>query len=218
MWRLALRISLTLLLLYPLSLALLDGYGLADRAQPADAIVVLGSRVYPGGEPGPSLMRRAEHAAALYAQGLAPLIVCTGGQGDPSVPSEAAVACGLIAAQGVPAATLLLEDQSHSTEENALYTAALLTPRGARRVIVVSDSFHLYRAQLLFRRAGLVPYPSPAGPRLLWVERYFRGTRELAALGWYWGKTALGLPMTDFPERISSARRPLLQWPAETPP
>ncbi len=194
-----LRAVLTALLLYPLSLALLDGYGFVDQARPADAIVVLGSRVYPGGRPGPSLVRRAAHAAALYAQGLAPLIVCTGGQGDATVPSEAAVACGLIADTGVPPEALLLEDQSHSTEQNALYTADLLRPRGAVSVIVVSDSYHLYRAGVLFSRAGLRPYPSPTPDRLYWVERYYRDTRELAALAWYWGKTALGLPQTDFP-------------------
>jgi len=193
------RLVLSALFLYPLSLALVDGYGFIDHAQPAQAIVVLGSRVYPGGLAGPSLVRRAAHAAALYAQGLAPLIVCTGGQGDASVPSEAAVACGLIAAAGVPPEALLLEDQSHSTEENALYTAALLRPRAAVTVIVVSDSYHLYRASVLFGRAGLQPFTSPAPERLFWVERYYRDTRELAALAWYWGKTALSLPQTDFP-------------------
>ena len=197
--RLLLRVGLTALLLCPLSLALIDGYGFIDQARPAEAIVVLGSRVYPGGRPGPSLVRRAAHAAALYAQGLAPLVVCSGGQGDPSVPSEASVACGLIAEAGVPPEALLLEEQSHSTEQNALYTAALLQSRGALAVIVVSDSYHLYRAGVLFGRAGLRPYPSPTPERLFWVERYYRDTRELAALVWYWGKTALGLPQTDFP-------------------
>jgi hypothetical protein len=38
-----------------------------------------------------------------------------------------------------------------------------------------------------------------APQRLYWVERYYRDNRELAALVWYWGKTALGLPQTDFP-------------------
>ncbi len=199
MRRLLLRLVLSALCLYPLCLALVDGYGFVDHAQPAQAIVVLGSRVYPGGLPGPSLVRRAAHAAELYAQGLAPLIVCTGGQGDASVPSEAATACGLIAEAGVPPEALLLEDQSHSTEENALYTAALLRPRGLVTVIVVSDSYHLYRAGLLFGRAGLTPFTSPTPGRLTWVERYYRDTRELAALAWYWGKTALGLPLTDFP-------------------
>jgi uncharacterized SAM-binding protein YcdF (DUF218 family) len=196
------RVLLTLLLLYLLLLALLDAYGFQDQAQPAQAIVVLGSRVYPGGRAGPSLTRRALHAAELYAQGLAPLIVCTGAQGDETIPSEAAVACGLIAAEGVPPSALLLEDRSRSTEENALYTAELLAPRGLSTVIVVSDSYHLYRAHLLFTRAGLHPYVSPAGGesgRIFWAERYYRVTRELAALAWYWGKTAIGLEQTDFP-------------------
>jgi uncharacterized SAM-binding protein YcdF (DUF218 family) len=201
MRRLLLRLILTLLLLYPLCLSLLDAYGLQDRAQPAEAIVVLGSRVYPGGVPGPSLTRRSQHAAELFSQGLAPRIVCTGGQGDSTIPSEAQVACGLIAAAGVPASALLREDRSHSTEENALYTAALLAPLGVRRVLIVSDSYHLFRAEVLFRQAGLEPVSSPAmirGARLHWVERYYRGTRELAALAWYWGKTALGIEQTDF--------------------
>jgi uncharacterized SAM-binding protein YcdF (DUF218 family) len=196
------RFLLTTLLTYPLLLSLLDAYGFQDRAQPADAIVVLGSRVYPGGVPGPSLTRRARHAADLYAQGLAPFVICTGGQGDETVPSEASVACGLVAEAGVPPEALLLEDRSHSTEENALYTAELLAPRGLSAVIVVSDSYHLYRANLLFTRAGLTPYTSPAAPvtgRIFWVERYYRVTREMAALAWYWGKTAIGLKQTDFP-------------------
>jgi uncharacterized SAM-binding protein YcdF (DUF218 family) len=198
MLRLLLRLALTLILVYPLALSLLDAYGLQDRAQPADAIVVLGSRVYPGGRAGPSLTRRAQHAALLYAQGLAPRVVCTGAQGDPTVPSEAQVGCDIVAAVGVPAAALLLEDRSHSTEENALYTAGLLLPLGAHRVLLVSDSYHLYRAEVLFRRAGLDPVSSPAPQRLLWPERYARATRELIALAWYWGKTALGIQQTDF--------------------
>jgi hypothetical protein len=55
---------------------------------------------------------------------------------------------------------------------------------------------------LLFTQAGLTPYVSPAGGasgRLPWAERYVRVTRELAALAWYWGKTAIGLEQTDFP-------------------
>jgi uncharacterized SAM-binding protein YcdF (DUF218 family) len=198
MLRLLARLLLTLLLSYPIALSLLDAYGLQDRAQPADAIVVLGSRVYPGGRAGPSLTRRAQHAAALYAQGLAPRVVCTGAQGDPTIPSEAQVGCALVTAAGVPASVLLLEDRSHSTEENALYTAELLRPLGLTRVLLVSDSYHLYRAETLFRQAGLHPSSSPAPQRLLWPERYARATRELVALAWYWGKTALGIEQTDF--------------------
>ena len=195
-----LRLLLTGLLLFPACLALVDAYGQHDYAQPADAIVVLGSRVYAGGRPGPALTRRTHHAVALYNQGLAPVIICTGGLG-PVAPTEAEAACRLAASLGVPAEALLLEGRSHSTEENALFAAEIMAARGWRSAIVVTDGFHLYRAGLLFRDAGLTVYPSPAqlstgamDPR----ERYARATRELAALAWYWGKALAGYEATDF--------------------
>jgi uncharacterized SAM-binding protein YcdF (DUF218 family) len=200
-WRVIARLILTIWLCWPLAVALIDGYGLQDHTQPAGAIVVLGSRVLPGGRPGPALTRRTRHAVALYQRGLAPLIVCSGGLGG-NAPSEAAAACGLAAALGVPPEALLLEDQAHSTEENALYTAALGRAHGFDSVIVVTDGYHLFRASLLFRAAGLEPHASPAqitaGPMRL-LERYARSTRELAALGWYWGKAIVGYDGTDFP-------------------
>ena len=185
-----------------MALALLDAYGLQDQAQPADAIVILGSMVYPGARPGPALTRRTEHAVALYARGLAPVIICSGGQAGSETSTEAAAACDLAAALGVPRGALIEETRSRSTEENALDTAAILAAHGWRSVVLSADGYHLYRADLLFRRAGLVPYPSPAqvtaGP-MNPIERYGRETRELAALAWYWSKTALGLKVTDFP-------------------
>lgn len=202
MRRLLIRLFLTVLLTWPASLALLDAYGLPDQARPADAIVILGSRVYPGDRPGPALTRRTQHAAALYAAGLAPVIICSGGQGEPGLASEAQAACDLAGSLGVPPAARLLEDQARSTEENARNTAQIMAAHGWHTVILATDGFHLYRAALLFRRAGLIPYPSPAqlttGPMSL-PERYARETRELAALIWYWSKSALGLQQTDFP-------------------
>jgi uncharacterized SAM-binding protein YcdF (DUF218 family) len=195
------RLALAVLALWGASVAMIDGYGQQDHAQPADVIVVLGSKVYPGGRPGPALTRRTRHAVALYQRGLAPAVICSGGWGT-NPPTEAEVACGLAQKLGVPASAILLEDRSHSSEENALYTAAIMRAHGWTTVIVVSDGFHLYRAEMLFRRAGVIAYPSPAqvtaGPMNL-IERYARESRELAALLWYWGKTALRLPVTDFP-------------------
>jgi uncharacterized SAM-binding protein YcdF (DUF218 family) len=196
------RTLLSLVLLWPMSLSLIDGYGFQDQARPADAIVILGSQVYPGAHPGPALTRRTQHAVALYSKGLAPVIICSGGQAGSESSTEAAAACALAATLGVPRAALLLEDKARSTEENALDTAAIMAAHELRTIVVVSDGYHLYRAGLLFRRAGVIPYPSPAqvtaGP-MNPIERYGRETRELAALIWYWGKTALGLKITDFP-------------------
>src|ERR1051326_2937188 len=184
------RILLTALGVWMMGLAVIDGYGSRDQAQPADAIVVLGSRVYPDGQPGPALTRRTEHAVALFQHGLAPHITCSGGLGE-YPPTEAEAACGLAEKLNVPLAAILIEDQARSTEENALYTASLMRAHGWQTAILVSDSYHLYRAALLFRRAGVVVYPSPAqttaGP-MNPIERYVRESRELLALVWYWGK------------------------------
>jgi uncharacterized SAM-binding protein YcdF (DUF218 family) len=198
-----LRLLLTALLLVPAGLALIDAYGRQDLAQPADAIVILGSRVYPGGRPGPSLRRRTQHAVALYQRGLAPAIICTGGVGDgDSPPSEGEAACSLAASLGVPRTALLVEGRARSTEENAQYTALILRAHNWHTAVIVSDGYHLYRARLLFAAAGVTAYPSPsqgtAGP-MNPVERYARGLRELAALAWYWGKDLAGYRATDFP-------------------
>jgi len=178
----------------------IDTCGQPERAQAADVIVVLGSQVYPGGLPGPALARRADHAAALYRRGLAPAVLCSGGVGGVP-PSEASAACARIAAAGVPATALFLEESSHSTEESALNSAAAMRTHGWTHAILVTDAFHVYRAETLFRAAGVIVYPSPAqgtGGPMSPVESVPRSMREAVALVWYWGKTGLGIPVTDF--------------------
>ncbi len=179
--------------------AVVDGYGLVDRAQPADVIVVLGSQVYPGGRAGPSLERRAQHAAVLYRRGLARHVLCSGGVGD-IPPSEAEVACGRMIELGVPPNAIVHEDRSRSTEENAAYSAAIMRDRGWRSAILVSDGYHLFRAALMFQRAGVDAYPSPAqataGP-MHPVERVLREAREAVGLIWFGWRMLLRIDLTS---------------------
>ncbi len=51
-----------------------------DQRQPVDAIVVLGAAQY-NGRPSPVLRARLDHALGLYRDGVAPLVVVTGGVG-----------------------------------------------------------------------------------------------------------------------------------------
>jgi len=139
----------------------IEGYGRRDQARKADAIVVLGASVLPSGQPALTLRARTLHAVALYKKGLAKKIICTGGVGD-YPPAEARAAADLAQQRGVPKSDLVLENKSTSTYENALYTKRLCQKRGWKSVIVVSDGYHLWRAQLLFRRAGLQVWTSPA--------------------------------------------------------
>ena len=183
------------------SIAAIDAYGAVDRARPADAIVVLGSHVYPGGRPGPSLARRADHAATLYRQGYAAHVICTGGFTEPEPKSEARVACDRIAAAGVPRDALILEEGSTSTEENAAFSAAIMRERGWDSAVVVSDGYHLLRAALMFGRAGIEARPSPAqvtaGP-MNPLERIVREAREAGGLVLYGVRVLLGIDATSY--------------------
>jgi uncharacterized SAM-binding protein YcdF (DUF218 family) len=151
---------------------------------PADAVVVLGARVLPGGVPSGALSARVEKAVALYREGIAPRLVFSGGVGD-NPPSEAQVMSALAGRLGVPAEACVLEEQSHSTEQNTRYSAELLRSLGARRVVVVSDPYHLLRARQYFRLQCFEVATSPAlltERNLDAVERFYWTVRESFAL------------------------------------
>lgn len=112
----------------------------------ADAIVVLGCSPRPNGR----LRRRVALGALLYKSGVAPLMLLSGG----TARAEAEAMREMALAAGVPEAALLLEPSSRNTAENALYTAQMLHARGLRRIVLVSDPEHLFRASLLFRLVG----------------------------------------------------------------
>ncbi|MDY7227644.1 YdcF family protein [Hyalangium rubrum] len=161
-----------------------DRFGQRERATPADALVVLGARVLPGGVPSGALQARVEKAVELYQQGVAPRLVFSGGVGV-NPPSEAQVMRALAVRLGVPSEACVLEEQSHSTEQNARYSARLLRELGARRVVVVSDPYHLLRARQYFRLQGLEVATSPAlltERNLDTVDRFYWTVREAIAL------------------------------------
>lgn len=160
-----------------------DRFGRRERVTDADALVVLGARVLPGGVPSGALVARVEQAVALYHQGVAPWLLLSGGVGA-HPPSEARVMRELAVAAGVPASACVLEEDSLSTEANAWFSARVLRERGARRVVVVSDPYHLLRARQCFRREGLEVATSPAsiaGRMRAWDRAYWT-VREAFAL------------------------------------
>ena len=122
-------------------------------AEHADAVVVLGCRVAPGGSASAALIRRIDCGVRLFQERAAPLLVLSEGGAGP-VP-EAEIMRSTALASGVPNSALLIESASRNTFENARETARLLGSRGLRSVLLVSDRTHLPRAILLFRLAGL---------------------------------------------------------------
>ncbi|MDX2139856.1 MAG: YdcF family protein [Chloroflexota bacterium] len=174
-------------------------YGQRDQAQGADVIIVLGAGLRRDNQPGPALLRRSERAAALYRDGYAPVVICTGGQTSGRTRSEADACRQVLEANGVPASAILLEARSRSTEENALYARELMLAQGWQDAVLVSDGYHLLRAQWIFTGVGVAVYPSPAAtrPRLATYGQAI--LREIAALHWHLITELLNLPVTYVP-------------------
>jgi uncharacterized SAM-binding protein YcdF (DUF218 family) len=156
-----------------------------DRADTADAIVVLGAAQYRG-RPSPVLRSRLDHAIGLYARGLAPRIVLTGGTAEGDTASEALVSRAYLLQAGVPDSALLLENEGRTTSQSLRRVAQLLRARDLEQVILVSDPFHVFRASLVARRHGLAVLTSPthtdAWARVARQPGYFLGETVKAPL------------------------------------
>lgn len=175
----------------------IDAYGRIDRVQKADVIIVLGAGVQRDNTPGTAMRRRASHAADLWKAGYAPRIICSGGKPGYQTRAEAdACAELLIQEDGIPESVVIQEDQSRSTEENAIYTQRIMQDNGWQTAIVVSDAYHLFRAQHLFQNEGVVIYTSPATNEVPVVEYIVYLLREVAAMQWQLVKETLHLPTT----------------------
>jgi uncharacterized SAM-binding protein YcdF (DUF218 family) len=187
-----------LLFLFEIGLtATIHVYGTFQQEQSADVIVVLGAGLDRRGRPGYALTRRANRGAALYHAGIAPVVICTGGITGKAPRSEAS-ACGeLLRARGVPERAIVLEEQSRSTEENALHTQRIMAAKGWQTAVIVSDSFHVLRANWLFSLAGIPGFPSPVpAAEMSFIEYALAVGREVAALHWQAFKELFNLPVT----------------------
>jgi vancomycin permeability regulator SanA len=128
-------------------------FGTTDYRRPADAIVVFGARVDSGGKASIVLADRVTTATELYQEGLASTIVMSGGV-EPSGYDETAVMRDLAIAQGVPADAIVVDQGGISTQASVDDTTALFQARGFRRVLAVSQFYHLPRIKLAYARAG----------------------------------------------------------------
>lgn len=131
-----------------------------NEARSADAIVIFGAAEY-NGAPSPVFKARLDHALELDDLHLAPLLITTGGSGGDAHFTEAGVGRDYLIQQGVADEKILPETQSETTYKSVQAVAKILKQRHATTCIAVSDGFHLYRIELIFRALGVTAYGSP---------------------------------------------------------
>lgn len=147
-------------LYYVISLYQVWSTGRSDQARPVDAIVVMGAAQYDG-RPSPQLAARLDHVVELWPQGVAPVVVVTGGNQPGDRFTEADASAAYLTERGVPPAAILREGESRTTYESLQNVARLLRERGLQRVVIVTDPFHSLRSRLIAEDAGLEAYVSP---------------------------------------------------------
>lgn len=136
-------------------------------AQRADAIVVLGGGrergdpAWGGDQPSLLALERARLAARLHWVSGLPILTSGGLHlGEP--PSEAEL---LAAALGEDFSVPVRwqEGRSRTTWENAALSAPLLRDAGVRRIVLVTQAWHMPRARWCFERQGFEVIAAPMG-------------------------------------------------------
>ena len=150
-----------------------------DEPHAADAIVVFGAAEYVG-HPSPVYRARLDHAYNLFERGLASVIITTGGAGNDPHFSEGQVGRDYLEGRGVPDVNLIAETQGSDTDESVQRVATILRANGMHSVQLVSDAYHLYRAQKMMAREGVQVYisPRPGSIPKTALERWMAALRE----------------------------------------
>ncbi|KAA6458325.1 YdcF family protein [Acidobacteria bacterium AB60] len=165
---------------------------LSSPVDGAGAIVVLSSTVYPPYPPlptsrlGSDSFERCQYAAWLHRNWgrRLPILASGGSNADEGTPPYAMVMTVALQREGVPLEMIWSETQSRSTRENALYSAQILRAKGIRKIVLVTEAFHMARAMRAFRKAGLEVVPAPCGYRRFHLITQERLLPSWEAIAW----------------------------------
>ena len=123
------------------------------RRRGADYVVVLGAGVI-GTRVTPLLAARIERGIELLHSNPGAVLIMSGGQGPGEDIAEGEAMARYAEEQGVGREKIAIESRSRSTEENLLFSSRLME-KDRPRVVVVTTSYHVFRALLLAKQQGL---------------------------------------------------------------
>ena len=126
----------------------------AARIQDADCILVLGCQVRNNGGPSAMLEDRLRQGVALYDLGAAPKLLMSGDHGRENYDEVDAMKTYAVG-EGIASADVFMDHAGFSTYES-MYRAKEVF--GAKKVIIVTQEYHLYRAVYIARSLGLDAY------------------------------------------------------------
>jgi vancomycin permeability regulator SanA len=117
----------------------------------ADCILVLGASVRENGSPSLMLRDRLDTSIGLYEIGVSDRLLMSGDHSSPYYDEVTAMKSYAVEA-GIPSTDIFLDHAGLSTYES-IYRAKYVY--GAQRIVIVTQSYHLYRALYLADALGL---------------------------------------------------------------
>jgi vancomycin permeability regulator SanA len=132
-----------------------------DAPVQTDAILVLGAYVYPNGRVSDMLHDRLSLAQELYAQRKSDKIIVSGDHGQDDYDEVNAMKLFLIN-KDIPPVNIFMDHAGFSTYES-IYRARDIFK--AKKLIIVTQGYHLSRAVFIARELGLEAYGAASDPR-----------------------------------------------------
>lgn len=148
----------------------------AAQLEGADCILVLGCQVKSDGTPSLMLKDRLDRGVELYQLGAAPKLLMSGDHGQPDY-DEVGTMKQYAMDAGVPSSDVFMDHAGFSTYES-MYRAKEVFQ--AKKVIIVSQEYHLYRAIYIAQALGLDAYGLAADGQD-YAGQWSRDAREVLA-------------------------------------
>lgn len=140
-------------------------FGRVDDRSHADVILVLGAAQY-NGDPSSVLANRLNQALALYHQGVADQIVTVGGRQPRDRYTEAQAGGKYLINRGVPDTNVTEVNSGNDTLASFRAAEPVFKQHGWRTAVLVSDPWHMFRAERMALDSGIDAWTSPthSGP------------------------------------------------------
>lgn len=141
-----------------------------------DCIIILGCQVRADGTPSDMLRDRLTRGIELYTLGAAPKLLMSGDHGRVEYDEVGTMKQYAVDA-GIPSADIFKDHAGFSTYETVYRAKEVFA---ARRVIIVTQAYHLYRALYIAEKLGLEAY-GVASDYHTYVGQSMREGREILA-------------------------------------
>ncbi len=146
-----------------------------ESEEKMECILVLGAGII-GNKPSHMLEDRLLEAIALYEKGLAPKIIMSGDHSKKDY-DEVNLMKQFAIDKGVPSRDIFMDHAGFSSYES-LYRAKEIF--GVKKVMIVTQKYHLYRSLYIAKQLGLESYGVKANPRQ-YAGQIYRELREILA-------------------------------------